>query len=525
MNLYGLGNEQEPSGGGGFFEFNKHMSEIGQSYSIKNDTSEQQLTSTTQNGAVQTAQQPPKAKSSSRSTPESSVASQPDPAENRGSVIVCSSFQNGQQCLVAGCKQCYGPEAITPHHSNRSFGPSIVKSDAIDGERVCGYFKKGFPCPFPACKYKCYDASQRLPPAVAKRRLSPDADSNVKLCDYYKYDRPCPFPRCKYKCYTRPPEIPITRHFPAVNRRHSADRDHRDVDHRASAKQVPPPIRRDSWEAKCDEFIMKQFEIKPNAASPSPNPGNAESTTEESRKRKSQEKAGHEENPSKRKRSHSRDKGEKSSSKKKKSKHHKKEKKSKKSKEKKEKSKDNSSSASKHSKSKHKHTRTERPHNRDERSHGHSPSKNNHKSLKDVVSVEAEAWQPSAAFLDYIVKNFHKKSKKKLPINLELQGIFQCKDEEMARCTTEDAKIEMIGRKTCAFFKDQGYDEDKIYDISTLMDAQTLEKELRGVVFSAVNVGKIGHSKIVINQMFRVIELGMIACKIGAHITNFLCLQ
>ena len=116
--------------------------------------------------------------------------------------------------------------------------------------------------------------------------------------------------------------------------------------------------------------------------------------------------------------------------------------------------------------------------------------------------------EPSSAFLDYIVKNFRKNLKKKVPVELELEGIFKCEEKEHEKYETEEAKIELIGRKTLKFLSDAGYNEDKIYDISTLMDGETLEKELKSVVYAAVKMGKIGHSKMVISQMFQVFELG-----------------
>ena len=78
---------------------------------------------------------------------------------------------------------------------------------------------------------------------------------------------------------------------PMMNRRHvgGGDIDHRlmrDVDHR-----MPAPPRRDSWEAKCDEFIMNMFEVKPSSTSPPPADGEAAddeaSPDKHSKKRKS----------------------------------------------------------------------------------------------------------------------------------------------------------------------------------------------------------------------------------------------
>merc|ERR1712062_58502 len=181
-------------------------------------------------------------------------------------------------------------------------------ANSNDDGRACSYFKKGLPCPFPACKYKCYDVPERLP-VLPKKQVSPNTDPNVKLCDYYKYDRPCPFPRCRYKCYSRAEK---QQHFdmgyvkPVYNnQRHSAvahNTNVRDIDHRSSA-----PSRRDSWEAKCDEFIMNMFVSKPSTSPPSVE-NNAANHVH--KKRKSHEMEESEISPkkrSKKKRSHDRE--------------------------------------------------------------------------------------------------------------------------------------------------------------------------------------------------------------------------
>ena len=95
-----------------------------------------------------------------------------------------------------------------------------------------------------------------------------------------------------------------------------------------------------------------------------------------------------------------------------------------------------------------------------------------------------------------------------MPVEIQLEGIFKCNGNEVSKESTKEAKIDWITRKTLDFLNSYGYNEDKIYDISTLMEGETLEKELKNVVYNAVKEGKIGHSKAAISQLFHVIELG-----------------
>ena len=94
-----------------------------------------------------------------------------------------------------------------------------------------------------------------------------------------------------------------------------------------------------------------------------------------------------------------------------------------------------------------------------------------------------------------------------MPLQLQMEGLFKCEEKEADTLSVE-YKIEWITKKTLEFLNASGYNEDKIYDVSTLMDGETLEKELKNVVYGAVKLGKIGHSKNVISQLFHVIELG-----------------
>ena len=420
------------------------------------------------------------------------------------------------------------PSVPPPANTNPSFNAnSLANTNAPinvneDG-RNCSYFRKGLPCPFPACKYKCYDVPERLP-FLPKKQTPPNTDPNVKLCDYYKYDRPCPFPRCRYKCYSNAEK---QQHFdmgyikPVYNNsRHSTvtnNTNGRDIDHRSSA-----PSRRDSWEAKCDEFIRNMFVSKPSTSPPSieNNSSNKLDNRRKShenenkssdgleRKRKSHERdKSHEMSPrkrSKKKRSHDRDRDDDDhSSKKKKSKKDKKEKKSKKSKKERSKDKESSFKDSKRSRSK---------------SDESKPSKNRSPvSCEDLDSSvvllsekepEIPAFNPSPAFVEFIIKNFRKKSKKKLPVEIQLEGIFKSDGINVDKDSSEDDKVNWITRKTLDFLNEYGYNEDKIYDISTLMEGETLEKELKNVVYNAVKEGKIGHSKAAMSQLFHVIELG-----------------
>ena len=123
-------------------------------------------------------------------------------------------------------------------------------------------------------------------------------------------------------------------------------------------------------------------------------------------------------------------------------------------------------------------------------------------------TTQKEQIQRSRPKKKVLIKNFRKISKKKLPLQLQMEGLFKCKENEAAKFSVEDTKIEWITRKTLEFLSASGYNEDKIYDVSTLMDGETLEKELKNVVYDAVKLGKIGHSKNVISQLFHVIELG-----------------
>ena len=434
--------------------------------------------------------------------------------------VVCNYAQNKKPCMVTNCQDCCpkyeklpsispvrDQKSLTPVRDELPAAPTVVSQPYVvsDDDRVCSYFRKGYPCPFPACKFKCYDVPEGLP-AVAKRRLSPDADPNVKLCDYYKYNRPCPFPRCRYKCYDRAEkqkQIEMGHGMPIMNRRNNigGDIDHRDIDHRKP--QAPP--RRDSWEAKCDEFIMNMFEVKPT--SPSANDGEA-SQDKQTKKRKSHEEGDNLDEPrrkhSKKKRSHDREEkdSEKSPSKKKKSKKDKKEKKSKKSKK----------DRPKHKK--HKDVLDvdqTRNLSKDNVSFNHSKHGDEAKEMTGKSkTAEESSFMPSNAFVDFIVKNFRTLlAKKKLPLQLQLEGLFKVEENEKDKYSSEDAKIQLITKTTLKFLNDASYNEDKIYDISTLMDGETLEKKLKNVVYDAVKLGKIGHSKMVISQMFQVIELGM----------------
>ena len=376
-----------------------------------------------------------------------------------------------------------------------------------DDGRACSYFKKGLPCPFPACKYKCYDVPERLP-VLPKKQVSPNTDPNVKLCDYYKYDRPCPFPRCRYKCYSRAEK---QQHFdmgyvkPVYNNpRHAGPQNNtrgRDIDHRYSA-----PSRRDSWEAKCDEFIRNIGATKPSLSPPSIEDNASERVQKKRRSHEDEDFDVSSKKRSKKKRSRERERDEddKHSSKKKKSKKDKKEKKSKKSKKERSKDKESSSRDSKRS-------RTKSAEDKDSKKGTEVNSENLDSSVilvSENSEVEKPTFNPSPAFVEFIIKNFRKKSKKKLPVEIQLEGIFKCNGNEVCKESSEEAKIDWITRKTLDFLNSYGYNEDKIYDISTLMEGETLEKELKNVVYNAVKEGKIGHSKAAISQLFHVIELG-----------------
>ena len=531
--------DSEQGSMGSFFDFNKMMNEMSKPQTTKHENTYNRQT-TNQNAhfnrcnffqtGIQCVFFSCKCKShpvKSQNTPETV---NPDnlnkvqhivPSTNHTSINgECTYLQNGKSCVNPTCKHCHPQyeriSSLSPVRDEKSVTPvrdeplldTTVPPPIVNGdERECSYFRKGLPCPFPACKYKCYDIPERLP-VVAKRQSSPNADPNVKLCDYYKYDRPCPFPRCRYKCYDTAEK---QKHFemgyirPVSNkRRHVVDNDHRnlrDVDHR---KPVPP--RRDSWEAKCDEFIMNMFGSKPSVSPPADD----EATTDQhSTKCKSREKEDPGDSPkkrSKKKRSHDREcENEKSPSKRKKSKKDKKEKKEKKSKK------------SKKDRSKHERVKSvDRDRNKNESNEldevitvvSSSTSADVSIEIETNINNAEESNQPSPAFVDFIIKNFRKISKKKLPLQLQMEGLFKCKENEAAKFSVEDTKIEWITRKTLEFLSASGYNEDKIYDVSTLMDGETLEKELKNVVYDAVKLGKIGHSKNVISQLFHVIELG-----------------
>ena len=430
----------------------------------------------------------------------------------------CTYLTDGKKCINQTCKNCFRQydkvSSLSPIRDEKSVTPvrdeplmPTVAPPANTNEdgRACSYFRKGLPCPFPACKYKCYDVPERLP-VLPKKQIPPNTDPNVKLCDYYKYDRPCPFPRCRYKCYSRAEK---QQHFdmgyvkPVYNNpRHSAvthNTNGRDIDHRSSA-----PSRRDSWEAKCDEFIMNMFVSKPSTSPPSVDDNSANQLQ---KKRKSREKDDSEMSPkkrSKKKRSHDREHDDDEySSKKKKSKKDKKEKKSKKSKKERSKDKERDSKDRKRSRNKSTDVKTSKEVSL-------VSSEELDSSVVAISDMESDkpTFNPSPAFVEFIIKNFRKKSKKKLPVEIQLEGIFKCDGKEVGIETSDDAKINWITRRTLDFLNSYGYNEDKIYDISTLMEGETLEKELKNVVYNAVKEGKIGHSKAAMSQLFHVIELG-----------------
>ena len=544
MDPYGMDSDQGSMGG--FFEFNRMMSEMSRSFATTNENFTNvskytnEISNTNKCTFFQTGMHCLTSGCKCRSyTAQRRSSTEPIKFESIHQVrnVVpsqnidtpkpsCTYSKDGKGCRKTTCNQCCPQyeriSSLSPDRDEKSATPvrdepptvTSVIPQALNGdERPCSYFRKGLPCPFPACKYKCYDVSEKLP-IVAKRQPSPNADPNVKLCDYYKYDRPCPFPRCRYKCHDSADK---QKHFemgyikPIVNmnsRIHGGDIDHRqmrDVDHRVANSN-----RRDSWESKCDDFIRNMFDSKPST---SPPPTEDETTSDKQvRKRKSsttEEPEASSRKRSKKKRSRDRDdETEKSPSKKKKSKKDKKEKKEKKSKRaKKERSKHERKSSKEHERS------------RTASKEYTKPMKVMSGSLLDSTVDAGKEIQPgskppaaiveaSPAFVEFIVKNFRKSSKKKLPMEIQLEGLFNCEEKERAKYSTEEAKIEWITRKTLSFLNDSGYDEDKIYDVSTLMDGETLEKELKNVVYDAVKLGKIGHSKSVISQLFHVIELG-----------------
>ena len=535
MDPYGM--DSDMGSMGGFFAFNKMMSDMSKQNSTNNENSAPH--SQNKNIPINHNQSGPASNFSffetgrmSSSIPANIENTNQKPnLQNANAIVPCSEctyLKNGKRCITTACNQCshYNKiSSLSPDRDEKSTTPVRDEPPSLPNihpplfnadERECSYFRKGLPCPFPACKYKCYDVPERLP-AVAKRQLSPNADPNVKLCDYYKYERPCPFPRCRYKCYEAREK---QKHFemgyirPIMNTRRHGSMDNRqirrDVDHRAAV-----PQRRDSWEDKCDEFIRNMFDSKTSTTPPKTEI--VEESENSTKKRKSHDKSEEASSRKRSKKKHSRDREEEvnnGSSKKKKSKKEKKDKKDKKSK-----------------KSKREHHKHEKSSSKDLKHKKSTSATNDSEEIVTLISATDSSTSiepplkanigsniPTPAFFEFIVSNFRKSSKKKLPAELQLEGLFKCEDSNTSKYSTEHAKIELITTKTIEFLNESGYNEDKIYDISTLLDGETLEKELKNVVYDAVKSGKIGHSKTVISQLFHVIELGK---QIEKNLLNF----